>query len=351
MADITVVSVGEAGPPGPPGPTGPGGGPAGPMGPPGIDGDVGEQGSVGPPGPQGPPGPVGATGPAGQDGEEGPEGPRGLTGDIGPQGTRGGEGSIGPPGIDGEDGPPGPPGPPGPLGPVGPPGPPGLTGDEGEEGVPGQPGHAGPRGFEGQMGPPGIDGEEGEPGLPGPPGPSGLPTVISGATGAANPGPPGSETWQVLAANAAANATVTLAAVMTITSLPAGTYQYEYFIVWQAAATTTGVNFAVDFTGTVTRSRMTRIGQTELATAADGIADQAIVSNTGGVAQAWAGRADNANLGPSAGVDTVDVDQYERIFGTIVVSTSGNLVLMHASEVAASSQVMADTCLFLRRLA
>jgi hypothetical protein len=170
---------------------------------------------------------------------------------------------------------------------------------------------------------------------------------ISGNTGTAG----SYETYQVLTSNATANATVTLATVMTTTLPSAGTWFFDYYVIYQSSVTTTGVNFAIDYSGTVTRTRMTRIGQTTLATAVNGIADQTISAVTGGTAQAWAGRTDAAALGPSAGVGVVNVDQYERIFGTIVVSTAANLLLQHASETANSTQVMADTALFLRKVA
>lgn len=174
----------------------------------------------------------------------------------------------------------------------------------------------------------------------------GVATRIAGASGAAG----FRETWQVLTANCAANATTTLTACMTTTGLEAGAWYYEYHIVWQSSITTTGVNFSVDATGTVTRHRMTRTGQTDTATDSNGIADQSITDVLGGVSTSWAGRTDNASLGPSAGVDTINVDQYDHIVGTLVTSTSGNLVLMHASETAASTQVMADTSLILKKL-
>lgn len=174
--------------------------------------------------------------------------------------------------------------------------------------------------------------------------------LISGNSGAANGAAAPSETWQILTANCTANSTTTPATCMTTTGLPIGTYFYEYHIRYQSATTTVGVNFVVDYTGTVTRTSMTRIGVTGLATAADGIQDQVVNGLTGGAVQHWSGRSDAANLGPSTGVDTINADQYEMIRGILVVSTSANLVLQHASETATSTQVMADTMLFLKRI-
>lgn len=174
--------------------------------------------------------------------------------------------------------------------------------------------------------------------------------LVSGNSGAANTASAPSETWQVLTSNATANATSTLATVMTTTGVSAGVYRFEYHVVYQSSATGQGVQFAINFTGTITRVRVTRVGQTS-GSSPNGVADQIITSTNGGTVQAWADRTNGALLlGPSTGVDTANADQYETINGLLVVSTTGNLELQHASESATSTQVMADTCLFLKRL-
>jgi hypothetical protein len=53
------------------------------------------------------------------------------------------------------------------------------------------------------------------------------------------------------------------------------------------------------------------------------------------VVTAWAARADAGNLGPSAGVDTINADQYEIIRCLFQVTVTGNMVLQAAAEVAA----------------
>lgn len=172
-------------------------------------------------------------------------------------------------------------------------------------------------------------------------------TKIAGATGTAG----GDETWQVLTANCAANTTTTLAACMTTDTLGAGTWAFEYHIIWQSNVTTTGVNFTVDAGGTVTRFRARRYLNDSLTTASAGNAQNLSQAVTGFAVSQYSCRTDNCNLGPNAGVITINVDQYDIISGTVVTSTSGNLRLMHASEIAATStQVMADSYLILRKL-
>ena len=170
-------------------------------------------------------------------------------------------------------------------------------------------------------------------------------TRINGSSGAA-----GAElTWQQLSANCAANATTTLATCMTTTGVGAGTWRFRYAVIYQAAATTTGVDFAVNHTGTVTRFVASSWLTTSGGSAATALADQ-VASNTANLVEGKAARAINTKFGSTLGVDTASADMLVIIEGTIVVSVSGSLELKHASELAASTQVMADTVLELHKI-
>lgn len=168
------------------------------------------------------------------------------------------------------------------------------------------------------------------------------------ATGAANQAAAPSRT---LVLNTANNAVTTVETVLNVTSVLAGTYFFEYYIVWRSGATGTGTSFAVDYTGTVTRIRVTRHGQTALATAADGIADGTVASLTGGVVQNWGAVADAGALGPSAGVASTTEDQFDHIRGIMVVSTGGTLSLTMTGEANGAVTFMADSFVQLTRLA
>ncbi len=168
------------------------------------------------------------------------------------------------------------------------------------------------------------------------------------ATGAANQSVAPSET---VVLNTADNAVTTVETVLNVTSVLAGTYFFEYFIVWRSGTTTVGTAFNVDYSGTVTRFRATRHGQTNLATAADGIADGTVAGLTGGVVQNWGAIADNGALGPNTGVGSTTEDQYEHIRGTMVVSTGGTLSLTMTGEGNAAVTFMADSFVKLHRLA
>lgn len=171
-------------------------------------------------------------------------------------------------------------------------------------------------------------------------------TRISGASGAAG----ADLTWQRLAANAAANATTTLATVMTTTGVGPGTWAFKYLIRYQAAATTTGVDFAVNHTGTTGAFVASSWFTTSGGAAANGLADQ-VTNNTANMIEGKSQRAKNAKVGASLGVDTANADMLMIVEGIIVVTGSGSLELKHASEVAAASTVMADTVLELHKIA
>ena len=176
--------------------------------------------------------------------------------------------------------------------------------------------------------------------------------TIAGNSGTANQGGAGHETWQVLTSNATANSTTSIATVMTTSSLPAGTYFYRYDVIAQSNTLTTSLKFSVDGTGTVTKHLTRLFFPSAGVTAATGAVDQEAAAITTGSIWAWQGtRADATVLGPQTDVDTINADIHYVIEGILVTSTSGSLVLGHASEAATSTQVMAGTMLQLMRFA
>lgn len=174
--------------------------------------------------------------------------------------------------------------------------------------------------------------------------------LISGSSGAGAIAA-GAEIWQVLTSNAASNSTTTNAAVMTTTSLPAGTYWFRYDIIVQCAAATNSPKFAVQATGTVTKIVYHLFFPSQGVTAATGVIDQDINVTTGAVVGHQSTRTNNTTLGPFTDVDTANSDVHMWIEGIVVTSTSGNLVLQHSSETAAATTVQSGTQLYLKRLA
>lgn len=150
------------------------------------------------------------------------------------------------------------------------------------------------------------------------------------------------------------NSTTTAAKITGLDMpLEAGTYQFRYTIIYQAGATTTGVKFSVNHTGTVTSFVYWWYGVDNTATAATAAADQDALAATGQVFFAFAARAKGttAAVGPSISVDTINADMLAIIEGTCVVTAAGNLELYHASEVAAASTVKAGTSLSVIKVA
>jgi hypothetical protein len=170
-------------------------------------------------------------------------------------------------------------------------------------------------------------------------------TRINGATGTAG----ADKTLQKLSSNASANSTTTLATVMTTEAVGAGTWQFKYCVIYQAAATSTGVNFAVNHTGTVTKMVCNSWLPTSGGTAANGLGLQA-GTDTANLVEGKSARTKDTKMGATLGVDAANSNMLIIIEGVIVISVSGSLELRHASEVAASTQVMAETCLELTKI-
>lgn len=135
-------------------------------------------------------------------------------------------------------------------------------------------------------------------------------------------------------------------------SLDPGTYSYKAHVVWQGAATTTGISLYVRGNGgTVTRNCGHHYTTTTGGAATTGIADQATVAGTFQMIESRAWRANNTDPGPHGGVDTANADQFSVIEGVIVVTATTTLQLMYRSEVAGSGvSIMAGSTLKYERV-
>ena len=129
-----------------------------------------------------------------------------------------------------------------------------------------------------------------------------------------------------------------------------GTFQFKYMIRYQASATTTGIKFAVNHSGTVTAFVVNHHWAQSLSTAASATADQDIQA-TYGLYSVHAARAKNITAGPSLNVDTASGDMLWVAEGMFICSITGNLELYSGSEVAAVSTVMAGSSLVLTKVA
>lgn len=172
---------------------------------------------------------------------------------------------------------------------------------------------------------------------------------INGSSGAA-----GSDmTWQNLTANSSTCGTTALcSAIMTTTGVGAGTWKFKYTLIWQSAATATGIGFGINHTGTVGEFQALWYGISTGGTAATGTFDSDTTTGGGQMAEGKHDNGLNAVIGSaSAGVDAANADQTAILEGIIVVTATGQLELKIASEVASSNVlVKADSTLELMKI-
>lgn len=142
----------------------------------------------------------------------------------------------------------------------------------------------------------------------------------------------------VLLASDQSNSTITPTEVTGLTiPLGVGVWVFEYYLIWQSAATTTGIRNSVDFTGTVTAFPYNIRWVDNNAASATSTASQNFTTSSGAVLGAMSQRAKSQAGVPTAGVDTINADMLQIIEGVAVVSVAGNLALWSGSEVAASN--------------
>jgi len=172
--------------------------------------------------------------------------------------------------------------------------------------------------------------------------------AIAGNTGAAGP----RQTVEVLSADSSDVTTTATVVVMTITGVGAGTWRVKAALVYQTAATATGIGIHLNHTGTVTLFVSNWIQLTTGGSAATGVGDQATATVTGQLVEGKAERVNNTLSSASAGVDTANANQLAILDAIIVVTVSGDLQLKIGTEVAASAvRLMAGSTLELSKVA
>lgn len=173
-------------------------------------------------------------------------------------------------------------------------------------------------------------------------------TKISGNSGTAG----SSLTWQVLSADSASQTFTTPATVITTTGVGVGTWKFKYTLIFQSAATTTGIKIANNHTGTVTTYIMNSRYVSTGGSAATGIHDAIVTSATTGLNEGFGERVINTSSKASVGVATANANQLIIVEGIIVVSVQGSLEFKLGTEVAASGvKLMAGSMLELNKMA
>lgn len=150
-----------------------------------------------------------------------------------------------------------------------------------------------------------------------------------------------------------ANLTTTFAKVTNLDfRVPPGTWHFKYVIRHQSLATTTGIKFCVNHTGTVT-SFVASSWWAENTTAASSGAQAQAGAAVFGLRAGGSARAISATvaIGQTISVDVAAADMMMIIEGLMVVTVGGNIELYHGSEVAAESTIMANSALILTKVA
>lgn len=159
-------------------------------------------------------------------------------------------------------------------------------------------------------------------------------------------------TQLVLASDSSTITGTALTTVMTITAVSAGRYHFRCVLVYQTTATTTGIDVAVNHTGTATQfvaeHRFASTGQTAATAAASETANNA----AGNTYEAQGTRTLNSAIGAgTVSVDAANTDMLSTIEGFLVVSVSGDLQIKLAAETAGLSCIARQgSFLELRRL-
>ncbi|TSC79615.1 MAG: hypothetical protein G01um101425_546 [Candidatus Peregrinibacteria bacterium Gr01-1014_25] len=172
---------------------------------------------------------------------------------------------------------------------------------------------------------------------------------ITGSSGAAG----SYMTWQNLTANSADCTTTALCtAAMTTTGVGPGTWKYKYTLIYQTAATTTGIGFGIDHTGTIGQVQHMWYNVTTGGTQDTGVGDSDTSTADGQIVEGKHEGVDNTLIGSySVGVDAANTDIMAVLEGIIVVTATGDMQLKLASEVATSAvRIMADSTLELMKI-
>jgi len=148
------------------------------------------------------------------------------------------------------------------------------------------------------------------------------------------------------------NSTVTLTKVTGLDqTLETGIYQFKYMVRYQSSATTTGVRFSVNHTGTLGFFTATERWTDVSATASTATTTQNGVISAGQVTGNMSARAKSTTgWGTTLGVDTINADMMIIIEGTFEVTASGNIELWHGSETANATTVKAGSNLVITKV-
>lgn len=140
----------------------------------------------------------------------------------------------------------------------------------------------------------------------------------------------------VLAANEPDITGVTLVTVMSVTGVGVGRYRYKVQLIYQTTATTTGIQVAINHTGTLTQFAVEKRFASTGGANATQTPTQIGATGTGNLYEAQGSRTKGAGIGAvTLGVDTINADLILTVEGFMVVSVTGTFQVQLAAELAA----------------
>lgn len=131
-----------------------------------------------------------------------------------------------------------------------------------------------------------------------------------------------------------------------------GTFMFDYCLVLQSAATTTGHKLSANYDGTASPFVAHLMWQSGVSAASDDVVDQDHVAAAAGTISGFSARAGStAGWGATTDVDTANANVLYFLKGIMVVTAAGNLELWHGSDAAAASTIKAGSSLRLTQTA
>lgn len=171
---------------------------------------------------------------------------------------------------------------------------------------------------------------------------SGVATAFSGGTISS----------AVLTSDATANATTTGVEVHQISIGAAGTYVFEWNVMYTSTATGTGISLGINYTGTANPIAGWMEYPGTGTAASTGVSSMVASGSTGQVHESFGFRAETTtapNMGATAGVDSAGGIMMCVVRGLFICSDTGDLELWHASSGAVSTTVKAGTSVIVYR--
>jgi len=117
--------------------------------------------------------------------------------------------------------------------------------------------------------------------------------------------------------------------------LTAGTYTFQYYVIYRSNQTANGVRLAVNYSGTNGAFVWNWSTVSTISTASNAAADQDAIIAASSVTNNFASRAKSSTTrGVTISVDTINADMLAIVEGVFIATGSGNLELWHGNYVA-----------------